>query len=82
MNLHASSDNQAERARVKGKAIYRKLLPSFKKEGVKAGLFVAINIETGKYVVAESRLDLMQSYKEQFGHAPGWVSRVEYQKDE
>jgi hypothetical protein len=44
----------------------------------KAGHLVAINIGTGEYVVAETRLDIMRSYQSKFGQAPGWVSRIEY----
>ena len=68
--------------RHEGNAIYKKLLPAFKKKGFEAGHFVAINIETEKYVIATNRLALMSAYKEQFGHAAGWVRRIDYADDE
>jgi len=53
-------------------------LPVFRQQGLKAGLFVAINIATGEFVTAETRLDLMGIYKERFGQSMGWVKRIEY----
>jgi hypothetical protein len=77
MNVHAATAD-AERAQSEGNAIYERLLPVFKERGFKPGLFVAINIATGEFVTAETRLELMSFYKEKFGHAMGWVKRIEY----
>jgi hypothetical protein len=77
VNVHASS-RHGERVRSQGKAIYRTLLPALKETGAKAGAFVAINIETSEYVVADTRLDLMRTYQKRFGQAPGWVNRIDY----
>jgi hypothetical protein len=80
MNIHAATSD-AERAQSEGNAIYERLLPEFKISGLRAGLFVAINIATGEFVTAETRMDLMASYKERFGKAVGWVRRIEYQSN-
>src|SRR5215471_5782580 len=72
---------EAERAQSEGNAIYERLLPIFKEQGLKPGNFVAINIATGEFVVAENRIALMSSYKERFGQAVGWVRRIEYQSN-
>jgi hypothetical protein len=56
-------------------------LPVFKQQGLAPGLFVAINIETGKFVVAETRRELMSKCKQLFGRATGWVRRIEYGED-
>jgi hypothetical protein len=77
MNVHAATGD-AERAQSEGNAIYERLLPIFKERGFKPGLFVAINIATGEFVTAETRLELMSSYKGKFGHSIGWVKRIEY----
>jgi hypothetical protein len=77
MNVHAAV-GEAERAQSEGNAIYERLLPVFRQQGLKAGLFVAINIATGEFVTAETRLDLMGIYKERFGQSMGWVKRIEY----
>jgi hypothetical protein len=77
MNIHGRSGD-AERAQSEGNAIYEKLLPAFKQQNLKPGLFVAIDIGSGKYVVAETCRQLMISYKANFGHATGWVRRIEY----
>jgi hypothetical protein len=80
MNIHARSGD-AERAQSEGNAIYGKLLPDFRRHGLKSGLLVAINIDTGRYVTAETRRELMILYKQNFGHAVGWVRRIEYGED-
>jgi hypothetical protein len=77
MNIHARSGD-AERAKSHGTALYDKLLPTLKREGLKSGHFVAINIDTGRFVTAETRRELMISYKQEFGSALGWVRRIEY----
>jgi hypothetical protein len=77
MNIHARSGD-AERAQSKGEAIYETLVPDLKRQGLKAGHFVAINIDSGEYVVAETRRELMLSYKEKFGRAVGWIRQIEY----
>ncbi|MEJ2375997.1 MAG: hypothetical protein P8Y53_13440 [Pseudolabrys sp.] len=77
MNIHARTGD-AERAQSQGDAIYQKLLPALKQQGVRAGFFVAINIDSGEYVVAETRRALMLAYKEKFGRGLGWVKQVEY----
>ena len=77
MNIHARS-RDAELAQSKGNAIYESLLGEFKRQGLKPGVLVAINIDSGKYVVAETRRELMMSYKETFGQTVGWVRRIEY----
>lgn len=77
MNIQAST-KQAEGVRLEGNAIYKKLLPALKKKGIEAGHFVAINIETQKYVIAADRLALISAYRDQFGHAAGWVRRIDY----
>jgi hypothetical protein len=77
MNIHARSGD-AERAQLKGDAFYDRLLPEWKRQGLKSGLFVAINIDSGRYVTAQSRRELMISYKQEFGQALGWVRRIEY----
>ena len=78
MNVHAATGD-AERAQSEGDAIYERLLPTFKERGVRAGLFVAINIATGDYVTAETRLELMPLYKGRFGQSMGWVRRIEFE---
>jgi hypothetical protein len=80
MNIRALA-GEAERAQSQGNAIFRKLLPVFKQQGLAAGLFVAINIETGEFVVAETRRELMSKCKQLFGRAAGWVRRIEYGED-
>jgi hypothetical protein len=77
MNVRATI-REAERAQSEGDAIYDRLLPLLKEQGLKPGHFVAINIATGRFVVAENRLTLMSSYKEQFGDSVGWVREIEY----
>ena len=77
MNIHAAT-GEAERAQSEGNAIYERLLPVFKERGFRPGLFVAINIATGEFVIAETRLELMSSYKQKFGQTMGWVRRIEY----
>ena len=77
MNIHARSGD-AERAQSQGTGLYDKLLPMLRRHGVKSGHFVAINIDTGRYVTAETRRELMISYKQEFGQALGWVKRIEY----
>jgi hypothetical protein len=77
MNVHAEI-GEAERAQSEGNAIYEKLLPVLKQRGSKAGDLVAINIATGEFVVAETRLELLSSYKAKFGHSVGWVREIEY----
>jgi hypothetical protein len=81
MNIHASS-SQAEKARREGGIICKKLLPTLRESGVAAGHFVAIDVESGKYVTAATRLALMSAYKEQFGHTLGWVRRIDYGEHE
>jgi hypothetical protein len=80
MNVRALA-GEAERAQSQGNAIYQKLLPVFKQQGLAPGLFVAINIETGNFVVAETRHELMSQCKQLFGRATGWVRRIEYGED-
>jgi hypothetical protein len=80
MNIRALA-GEAERAQSEGNAIYQRLLPVFKQQGLAPGLFVAINIETGKFVVAETRRELMSKCKQLFGRATGWVRRIEYGED-
>ena len=80
MNIRALA-GEAERAQTAGNAIYQRLLPVFKQQGLAEGLFVAINIETGNFVVAETRRELMSKYKQLFGRAAGWVRRIEYRED-
>jgi len=77
MNVRAAI-GEAERTQSEGNAIYERLLPLFKQRGFKPGSFVAINIDTGEFVVADTRLQLMSSYKEKFGQSAGWVRRIEY----
>jgi hypothetical protein len=77
MNIRARSGD-AERALSEGNAIYQRLVPKFKQQGLKPGLFVAINIDSGEYVAADTRRELMISYKQKFGHAAGWVKQIEY----
>ena len=77
MNIHARPGD-AERAQSEGNAIFEKLLPTLKQQRVKAGSFVAINIGNGQYVLAETRRELMTSYKGRFGTAVGWVRQIEY----
>ncbi len=77
MNIHARSGD-AERAQSQGEAIYRTLLPALKQQGVGTGFFVAINIDSGGYVVAQTRRELMVAYKEKFGRGVGWVEQIEY----
>ena len=72
---------EAERAQSEGNAIYEKLLPVLKQQGVKAGDLVAINIATGEFVTAETRLELLSSYKARFGQSVGWVREIEYQSN-
>ena len=79
MNIRVQS-REAERVQSKGDAIYSKLLPKLKQEGCEPGHFVAINIETGRFVTAKTRLELMTLYKQQFGQAAGWVKRIEYDR--
>jgi len=80
MNVNALS-REAERAQSEGNSIYQKLLPVLKEKGYKSGLLVAISIETGDFVIAETRAKLMSSYKQRFGHSVGWVRRIEYGED-
>ena len=80
MNIRVLA-GEAERAQSEGNAIYRRLLPVFKQQGLASGLFVAINIETGEFVVAETRRELMSRCKQLFGRATGWVRRIEYGED-
>jgi hypothetical protein len=77
MNVHTVNP-EAERAESEGNSIYQALLPVFKKQGLKPGVFVAINIATAEFVVAEGRLELMSSYKSRFGQSTGWVRQIEY----
>jgi hypothetical protein len=77
MNVHARSGD-AERAQSEGTAIYERLLPALKRQGLQPGLFVGINIDTGGYVTAATRRELMILYKQEFGRALGWVRRIEY----
>ena len=80
MNIRALS-NQAERVQAEGDVIYERLLPTLKARGYKSGLLVAISIETGDFVIAETRAKLMSSYKEKFGQTAGWVRRIECGED-
>jgi hypothetical protein len=79
MNMHAR-DSDAESAERKGNALYEKLLPTLIEQGCSVGDFVAINIETGRFVTAATRRELMISYKQSFGQSIGWVKRIEYGK--
>jgi len=79
MNIHARS-NEAELAERKGNALYQKLLPALMQQGCASGDFVAINIDTGRFVTAATRRELMISYKQSFGQSTGWVRRIEYGK--
>jgi hypothetical protein len=80
MNVRALV-GEAERAQSEGNAIYRRLLPVFKQQGLAPGWFVAINIETGNFVAAQTRRELMSKCKQSFGRATGWVRRIEYGED-
>jgi len=77
VNIQARSGD-AERAQSEGDAIYRTVLPALKRQGVRSGFFVGINIENRAYVVAETRRDLMLACKEKLGRGVGWVKQVEY----
>ena len=68
---------EAERAQSEGNDIYRRLSPFFKQQGLTPGLFVAINIETDQFVLAETRQELMSKCEQTFGGAIGWVRRYE-----
>jgi len=78
MNVHAEI-GEAERAQSEGNAIFNRLLPLFKAQGLTPGHFVAINIATGEFVIAETQLKLMAAYKEKFGQSVGWVREIEYE---
>ena len=78
MNVHAEI-GEAERAQSEGNVIFDRLLPLFKAQGLKPGHFVAINIATGEFVIAETQLKLMAAYKEKFGQSVGWVREIEYE---
>jgi hypothetical protein len=80
MNVRAEI-GEAERAQSEGNIIYEKLLPVLKQRGVKAGDLVAINIATGEFVIAQTRLVLLSSYKARFGQSVGWVRDIEYESN-
>jgi hypothetical protein len=77
MNVHAWRW-EAERAQAAGDALYEKLLPRLRQMGYQAGRMIAINIESGEFVVADTRLQLIELYKEKFGNTAGWAREIEY----
>ncbi len=81
MNVHAWR-SEAERAQAAGDAIYERLLPQLRQMGYSAGWLIGINIETGEFIVADARLQLIDLYKEKFGNAIGWVKEIDYGDDE
>jgi hypothetical protein len=68
---------QAEYARTRGSELYEKLLPMLKSKQLD-GQYIGINAESGAWVVANSRADLIDMCKEEFGGTPGWVQRISY----
>jgi len=68
---------EAEHAKSAGSKLYQQLLPSLKSKQL-SGQYIAINIESGAWVVAPSRADLIKAYKNEFGRAPGWVQEISY----
>jgi hypothetical protein len=75
MNVQAPK-RHAEWAQAEGEAIYRTLLPRLKVDACKPGQFIAIDISSAEYVVADTRLVLMDLYKLRFGQSVGWVQRL------
>jgi hypothetical protein len=73
---------EGERAHAAGEAIYEKLVPQLRQMGYPAGRLIGINIESGEFVVADARLQLIDLYKEKFGDAIGWVKEIDYGDDE
>ena len=68
---------KAEDARTRGGELYEKLLPTLKSKQL-FGQYVGINVESGAWVVANSRANLMEICDREFGGAPGWVQRIIY----
>jgi hypothetical protein len=72
---------RADLAREKGEAIYTEIRSQLKANGVPAGWYVLIDVESGEYHVAPSRVDLVHTFADK-KDTLSWVRCIEYDEGE
>jgi hypothetical protein len=67
----------AEYAEKLGGEVYRKLLPTLKKEGL-FGKYIAIHVQTKQWLTAPTEVEVIDLCEKKFGEdALTWVQRIE-----